>query len=197
MIGLRKFIEQKLHERFLGEKIFLSPQSDITPLIDFLIFLITDWIRERFIYYAPIEKVSDIRSELTEKIWREIKRDKVLSIDRIAIIAADLYEKNKEAIIRELRSRGVILLRDYKDISTLFKSELRFKILKIISRSQISARKLANTLRCREEVVRRVISELRRMGILMEQASISKTGRPIKTYKLITPVVIIDLRQLD
>ena len=197
MIGLRKFIEQKLHERFLGEKIFLSPQSDITPLIDFLIFLITDWIRERFIYYAPIEKVSDIKSELTEKIWHEIKRDKVLSIDRIAVIAADLYEKNKEAIIRELRSRGVILLRDYKDINTLFKSELRFKILKIISRSQISARKLANTLRCREEVVRRVISELRRMGILMEQASISKTGRPIKTYKLITPVVIIDLRQLD
>ena len=116
MIGLRKFIEQKLRERFLGEKIFLSPQSDITPLIEFLIFLITDWIRERFIYYAPIEKVSDIRSELTEKIWREIKRDKVLSIDRIAIIAADLYEKNKEAIIRELRSRGVILLRDYKEL---------------------------------------------------------------------------------
>ncbi|RLE98616.1 MAG: hypothetical protein DRJ96_00645 [Thermoprotei archaeon] len=58
----------------------------------------------------------------------------------------------------------------------------------------MSTRALSKKLGCREEVVRRLLSDMKKLNIVMEQARISSRGRPIKVYKLATPIIVIDLR---
>jgi len=84
--------------------------------------------------------------------------------------------------------------RDPKKINVILKGKLRFDALRLLAKNWMSTRALSKKLGCREEVVRRLLSDMKKLNIVMEQARISSRGRPIKVYKLATPIIVIDLR---
>ena len=132
-----------------------------------------------------------------KEIWKKIEKQGEISINEIAETLIKIYEKDiKTQIKTKLKSQGIIILEEYEEINTLLKSKLRYKALKILSKNWTSVKQLSEKLNCREEVIRRFLSELRKLNIITERAQISNKGRPIKVYKLTTPIIIIDLRRI-
>ena len=195
MRNLRKYVVQKCLNRFLSEKFFLSPHSDITPLVDFLAHLLVEWIREVYPYYIPVDEITNIKLKLLSRLLKEIEKCNEISVSQIADILAEIYEEDISSHIESrLKSKGIILFREYKEINVILKSKLRFDALRLLAKNWMSTRALSKKLGCREEVVRRLLSDMKKLNIVMEQARISSRGRPIKVYKLATPIIVIDLR---
>ena len=198
MKNLKEYVVQKCLNRFLSEKFFLPPQSDITPLVDFLAHLLVEWIREVYPYYTPMDEITNIKLKLLNRLLKEIEKYNEISVSQIADILAEIYEKEISSQLESrLKSKGIVLLREYKEINAILKSKLRFDALRLLAKNWMSARALSKELGCREEVIRRLLSDMKKLNIVMEQARISSRGRPIKVYKLVTPIMVIDLRHIS
>ena len=195
MKDLKEYIVHECHKRFLSRKFFLSTQSDITPLVDLLIHMLDEWVRDVYPYYSLTDEITSIRLKLMSRLLREFEKHNEISVDQIADILTGIYERD---ISHQLRSRlkykGIVLLKEYEDINVLLKSKLRYEALRLLARNWMSVRELSERLKCREEVVRRFLSDIKRLNIVMEQARISSQGRPVKVYKLATPIIVIDLK---
>jgi len=195
MMCLKDYAKQKCLKRFLSERLVLPLQSDITPLIDFLTHLLIEWLKKAYPYYSPGDEIADVRDKLTSKLWKEIEKTGEISVDQIANMLTNIYERDiKPQLESRLKSRGIVLFKEYEDVNTILKSRLRYETLKILARGWMSAKELSRRLGCREEVVRRFLSDIKRLNIVVERPQISSQGRPIKVYKLATPIVVIDLR---
>ena len=195
MMCLKDYAKQKCLKRFLSERLVLPLQSDITPLIDFLTHLLIEWLKKAYPYYSPGDEIADVRDKLMSKLWKEIEKTGEISVDQIANMLTNIYERDiKPQLESRLKSRGIVLFKEYEDVNTILKSRLRYETLKILARSWVSAKELSRRLGCREEVVRRFLSDMKRLNIVVERPQISSQGRPIKVYKLATPIVVIDLR---
>jgi len=197
MTNLKEYIIQESLKRFLTRKLHPTPQTDITPLINHLTHLLNQWIRKTHPYYTPTNEITNTKQKLMKEIWKKIEKQGEISINEIAETLIKIYEKDiKTQIKTKLKSQGIIILEEYEEINTLLKSKLRYKALKILSKNWTSVKQLSEKLNCREEVIRRFLSELRKLNIITERAQISNKGRPIKVYKLTTPIIIIDLRRI-
>ena len=197
MTDLKEYIIQECHKRFLTRKLHPTPQTDITPLINHLTHLLNQWIRKTHPYYTPTNQTTQTKQKLMKEIWRKIEKQGEISIDEIAETITKIYEENiKPQIKTKLKTQGITILKEYEEINTLLKSKLRYKALKILSKNWASVKQLSEKLNCREEVIRRFLSEMKKLNIITEKAQISNKGRPIKVYKLTTPIIIIDLRRI-
>jgi len=147
-------------------------------------------------YYTPIDEITNVKLKLMSKLLGEIEKHGEISVNQIADMLVKIYEEDISPHLKlRLRSKGIIVLREYENIRVILKSKLRYEALKLLTKSWMSARVLSERLECREEVIRRFLSDMKKLNIVIEQAQISSQGRPVKVYKLATPIIVIDLRR--
>lgn len=195
---LKEYITLEWKRRFLSENLLLSKNIDITPLIDFLTSTLVEWIKNRYFYVPTSSEYDDLRRIIRDEVMDFIKYRLNISLhDAISLLTKIFEKKYKDIIEHNLENKGIIFLKSYDQIRALFKSNLRWRILVSIAKIAFSVEEIAKMLRCREEVVRRILSELKQLGIIEEKVGLSKRGRPIKLFKLKANVFIINLRYLN
>ena len=192
--GLKEFLEARWRERFVGEVISVPAGYDVTPLADFLASTLTDWLRRRYAYAVSREEYRELVRLALRFVLKTVGERRRFSLgDASKTLSKIFSELIQPELKSRLASKGLMLVDRYDDVRILLGSELRWRTLKLLARGAWSARGLAEELGCREEVARRVLGELKRLGILRELLSLSPKGRPVKTYKLKTPLVLVDL----
>ena len=197
LISLEEYVCCKWRERFNVEELSISGLIDLSSIEEFMLAVFTDYIVLNYPYVQPSLLVNSVKRVISSKLYELAKRKSTISLHDVSSILSSIFREFKLKLRGYLKNRGVYAVTDYSTLRTLFKSIERWKILKILASRKTCVHEIACETSCREEVVRRILGELKKLGVLQEEAVISKSGKAVKTYYLKTPVILIDLRQIS
>jgi len=196
IVSLEEYVCYKWRERFDVEELSISGLIDLSSIEEFMLAVFIDYIVLNYPYVQPSFLVNSVKKVVSSKLYELAKRKSAISLHDVSSILSSIFREFKLKMYDYLMSRGVYAVTDYSTLRTFFKSIERWKILKILASRKACVHEIASETGCREEVVRRILGELKKLGVLQEEAVVSESGRAVKTYCLKTPIILIDLRQI-
>ena len=194
LVRFRDYVSTEWRRRFGVDEISVRGVVDLSSIVDFVSTLLIDWISSHYPYAPSGAWMEEARRNVDKGIYGLARRYSSISLRGALEVSEKVYEKVREKLFKELEARGVVVITEYNSIETLFKSRKRWSILEALAGEGLSVGQIARRTGCREEVVRRFLSELKGLGLLKEGTTLSSRGRPVKTYRLRTPIVVVDMR---
>ena len=193
LISLENYARHRWQGRWFAKEVHFVEITDIMPLIDFATSLFEEFMADKFFRMGK-EAVRTIRSRFRDAIRKVIDKTHSFSEDQLAKIEAEVLISLLPALERERLEGGIRILSSYDEVRTVVGTEMRWRIIRALSRKPMTAKQLSKAIpEAREEAIRRAVEQMVKIEIVKIGSRLVE-GRAVKEYELTTPVLIIDLR---